>query len=191
MAGATKESDSQELARALYRLGELEGRVKILEGLLGLDVEPLGDSEEEVTEVYLKMKKYKTNAIRPVAEAIKYLCKYFFGVTEGYLDLVRIYTADEEPYRVFLEVAEMFHQRARRKFGINPNNSVEINAANSYLSLAMKHLRTVSFNYVLTREGHRRAVSKFGSSDNNHYLRSDEPILNILAQQAERSRKQG
>lgn len=125
-------------------------RVDDLYYLLGFDSPVLGTSEEEVVALYIRAQEAGTQSRDLPAESVHRWAGIFYSVDESYLELVSQHTGSDEPWKVFVDLANTFlSEMPTDSFSTNP----PLKSAYAYLSMARTNLRTTSYHFCRHRFG--------------------------------------
>lgn len=165
---------AQAAIKATVTARRAEKGLEQLSVLLGLDLPELPMEQEEVLALYVKASEANKLGVEdPRATDILEWSRTFLAVTEEFLDLVSVYTSSQEPWRVFMELAQELSQRApKARF---PGER-DLAAAYSCLNLSRRNLRQVAYFYVRGKKGKRFADKLLPDAE----LDPHEQVLNLL-----------
>jgi len=158
--------------RAFVRAEQCEKKLASLLILLGVDSPPLSTSKKAVLDLYKRVRELRAKQDgSSEAGEIFYLSKELLGISEEYLRLVEHYTANNEPWRVFLEVSQHLCKLApRNRF----THDHELTRAYGFLEAARRHVRSVAYFYV--RASHGRNVADTAFVGDNAF----DPVITTL-----------
>lgn len=141
--------------RALVSATRAEKRLTRIELLMGIDSTNLGTNEEEVLAFTAACTSALTDYTQDLsAERVLAWSYQLANVTEEYLDLVDLYTGNDEPWVPFMEVAQKLIESAPQKT-FSSRKDLEI--AYGYVAAARKHLRQVAYFYIRRKYGKSKA----------------------------------
>lgn len=141
--------------RALVSASRAERRLDRLELLLGVDSFVLGTEEQDVMELYKKCRDLLTDFTEDMKAAdVLEWSRFFAGVTEEYLELVEMYTGDQEPWVPYMEAAQKLYDSAPRDT-FRQRRDLEV--AYAYVSASRLHLRQVAYFYIRRHHGKKVA----------------------------------
>jgi hypothetical protein len=141
--------------RALVSAVRAERRLERVEMLLGIDSSVLGTDEADVLEVLTTCASTMTDFTEDLtAQDILNWSYLLSNVTEEYLNLVDLYTANSEPWVPFMEIAQKLYESAPRE---NFGHRKDLEVAYAYLTAARKHLRQVAYFYIRGKYGKTKA----------------------------------
>jgi hypothetical protein len=143
---------------------------------LGLENNRLRLDEESVFLLHMKVHETLKLQLSDLhASAVMEWASTFNGFDEAYLHIVEGYTNDQSPWRLYLELANRLMTEQNTKLETN------LKFAYSCLDAARRHLRHVSYFYVMNRFGERVANDLFvkGSVD-DEIIAQLHPQLELL-----------
>ena len=145
--------------RALIKAEQCEQVLNKLLSTLGFTSRPLVTSRAAILRLYERAKGYRAEK-EGTSEAgtVFYFSQELFGISEEYLRLVEHYTADGEPWRVFLEASEKLCELAPRHRLVH---DYELASAYGFLEAARRHIRSVAYLYVRATHGAKVADDAF------------------------------
>lgn len=152
--------DLPTLANVAYQARNLSlnnaAKLEKLCAFLGLENNRLRTDEDSVFMLHMKtMDTLKSQLSDLRASAIMEWASTFNGIDEGYLELLEGFTHDPNPWGLYLGLAnKMMAQQ-------NERPEANLKFAYSCLDSARRHLRHVSYFYVMTRSGERVANTLF------------------------------
>lgn len=146
--------------RALAAAKMNEQKIYELYRLLGLERKVLDTTEEEVLSLYEQALHLSDTDRQPTIEELEDWAPTLFAIDESFLGLVKKYTSSEEPWAVFLGLANKWaNDRPNAFFETMP----ELRAAYDHLEAARKHIRVVSYMYCRQFHGVTTANNIFGT----------------------------
>lgn len=151
-------------------------RLEMICAFLGLENNRLRTDEDAVFTLHMKTQdtlKLELTELR--AAAIMEWASTFNGFDEAYLQIVEDYTNDTHPWSSYLELANKLMAEQRDK----PETNLRF--AYSCLDAARRHLRHVSYFYVMTRSGERLANDLFIKGEvDDEVIAQLHPRLDLL-----------
>lgn len=144
-------------------------RLDDLYHLLGFRRPKLGTTESEVIALFIRTQDTVNDMEPEDAELVHEWAGIFYSVDEAYLNLVHLHTGIEEPWVVFLNLANAFvNQMPAHSFSVNP----PLKSAYAYLAMSRDVLRSASYYYCRVRVGAKRA--------NEAFRHVDDPIEDVI-----------
>ncbi len=123
---------------------------------LGLNNNRLRTDEESIFVLHMKAQDaLKTQLSDLSAAGVLDWAATLNGIDEGYLELLEGFTKDTQPWSLYLELA---NQIANQQ---NERTETNLRFAYTCLDAARRHLRHVSYFYVMTKFGERTANKMF------------------------------
>jgi hypothetical protein len=148
-------------------------RVDDLYYLLGFDSPVLGTTEEEVIALYIRAQEAGACTRDLPAESVHEWAGIFYAVDEAYLELVLRHTGSDEPWKVFVDLANTFlSEMPTDSFSTNP----PLKSAYAYLSIARTNLRTASYYFCR----HRFGIATAGKVFRNDAADPIEGIVRLM-----------
>lgn len=143
--------------------------------VLGLDVAVLETSEEAIVALYLKAEEMQLlgerDRIRENPKEILEWARAIYAIDESYLKLVHHFTAIEEPWDVFLSLAQRLSEEAPfARFALHK----DLEHAYGYLEAARRNIRHVAFFYS------RQKTTRIKDARFDKEEDYAEPILRLL-----------
>lgn len=141
---------------------------RVLEQLLhvmGIDSETLSHNEPDVLSLYVSVKDATVQEDQFEADEIKNWSRVFIGITEEYLDLVKHYTSNQEPWKPYLDLAARI---ARSRKPSEVAISMDLKIAYGTFDYARRQLRSVAYFYVRGQHGKKTATSLFPETGDIH-----------------------
>lgn len=142
--------------------------------VLGLDVAVLETSEEAIVALYLKAEEMQLGERMRVRENPKEILEWaraIYAIDENYLSLVHHFTAIEEPWDVFLRLAQRLCEEApHERFALHK----ELEHAYGYLEAARRSIRHVAFFY------NRQKTTRIKDARFDEKEDYAEPIIRLL-----------
>jgi hypothetical protein len=161
--------------RALVSASRAEKRLEALESILGIEGVMLGTDEESVLSIYNQCRDIQAEYTEdyPATEVMEW--SYLLAaVVEEYLEAVRLYTGDEEPWKVFMDAAEKLYSSAPKE-SFYYRKDLEV--AYSYLATVRKQLRQVAYFHIRQKYGAAVASKAFPETSVNS---RDEKIMRVV-----------
>lgn len=135
-----------------------EQRLEALQDLLGLNVIPLGRTEEALHETYEASLQEPSPRDLLDTRWVRYWGGVLYGIDESYFELLADYLGSDEPWRTFYDFSSRV-MRARPLDEIAYSSGFR--AAYVYFEAARMHLLHVSYFYCRLRLGLRAANGVF------------------------------
>lgn len=148
--------------RALVTAKANERRFEDLLRSLGLKRRVLGTTADEVAMLYEQALHALEVPRQPTIDELEDWSGAFYAIDEAYLALVEKATASPEPWKVFLDLANLMAKE--RPFAFYESVPT-LRSAYDYLEAARRNLRIVSFMYCRERHGISTADKLFGKGD--------------------------
>lgn len=172
--------DLAQVARAATQARNLSlsnaAKLEKLCAFLGLENNRLRTDEDSVFMLHMKAQDaMKLDPTEMSTSSIMAWASTFNGFDEAYLQIIEGYTADQHPWQLYLDLANklMANQRSR------PQSNLRF--AYACLDSARRHLRHVSYFYVMTRSGERLANDLFIKGEvDDEIIAQLHPILEGL-----------
>lgn len=157
--------------RALVIAKANERRLDELFRILGLRRKVLDTNATEVVALYENACKTLSIGRHPTVDELEEWAGVFYGIDETYLRLVGQHTASQEPWKVFLDLAnQLSARRAYECFDAVP----ELRLAHDALEAARRHLRMVAYMFCRETRGVRAANDLFGDQ------KITDRLLNVM-----------
>ncbi len=148
LAVATMQAHSLSLSNA--------AKLEKICAFLGLENNRLRTDEDSIFTLHLKtVETLKTDLYRTTPAAVLEWASTFNAIDEGYLQLLETFTNDPHPWCAYLDLANAMMTRQ------NPGPATNLDFAYGCLDAARRHLRHVSYFFVMVRSGERVANKAF------------------------------
>jgi DNA-binding transcriptional MerR regulator len=154
----TSLSDLAAIAmQAHVRSKAAERRLDEIFYLMGWYRVPISLTEEEIVLLHTAAED-ALESPPTKAEEIRWWAEKFFGMDEGYFSLVGKHTASNEPWKLFMDLAQKLSSEApRSSFSGDP----PLHFAYAYLEASREHLRNAAYLYCRHHLGARLANEVF------------------------------
>jgi hypothetical protein len=153
--GADLPTTAGNAMRALASATSTEARVARLESILGIDATHLDTDEESVVAFHRECLDLLADytEVMPASEILNWAYR-FAAVTEEYLEALKQYTGEEEPWVPLMDTAQKLYDAApRHSFYYRK----DLESAYGYVASARLHLRQVAYFYIRRTCGARAA----------------------------------
>jgi hypothetical protein len=126
----------------------LERTVEQLLEVLGAKIPRLPPDKDSVLALYIQAEDALHSSELPSAKEVLDWARVFYGLHEDYLALVTVYVGTDEPWRIFMDLAQKLYNEA-------PVGTAdkELEAAYGYLAVSVRNARNVAYFYVRHRLG--------------------------------------
>ena len=152
--------------RALVTAKANERRLDELFRILGLKRKTLDTTTTEVVSLYERARLRLENPRQPELQELEEWAENFYAIDENYLLLVERYTASQEPWKVFLDLAgRLANNRIQDLHAI-----LELRMAYEHIEAARRHLRIVSYMFCRQTKGVSIADAVFGGEKVTDHL---------------------
>lgn len=156
----------QIAAQALLTSRRVERRLEELVRYLGLSEHVLSAEKEDIVGFFETAWDFFREPTICTSEEVSEWAKKLLGITEEYLALVAQHTKEEEPWAIFMHVAQLLTDMA------SPGTE-----ARTYVDHARRNLRNVAYFYVRRVRGARIADQQFpGEKYSDRLVRALIPV---------------
>lgn len=175
---ASKDKALNRAVELAYKTGaktaHIEQRVDLLEYMLGLRSQRLQTDEEELASRYLKAKKltdWKSPSIS-LSEVLEW-SRYLLALTEEYMFLMEETLGVKEPWKMLMNMCDRMAVAVYGQDAEIPS----VAAAQEYLDIGRKNLRSVAYACAARRYGMKSAVEHVPLAREGDV---DEEIISII-----------
>lgn len=143
---------------------------------LGLENNRLRTDEDSLFMLHMKAQDAMKEELSDLpASAVMEWASIFNGIDEGYLELIAAYTLDQQPWATYMNLANQIMMKQSDR----PETNLKF--AYACLDAARRHLRHVSYFYVMVRSGERLANDLFIKGEvDDEVIAQLHPLLEVL-----------